>query len=451
MTSKEFLYKVDRFIVTNRLMDREKLYLTALSGGADSVALALALKLLGYRIEAAHCNFRLRGAESDRDEEFCTRFCHERKIPIHIVHFDTAEYAQLHKISIEMAARELRYSYFSQLLTDMGGETVCVGHHMEDSVETLLLNLIRGTGINGMTGIAPKNGNVVRPLLSVTRGDIENFLKENGQDFVTDSSNLVDDVKRNKIRLNLMPVIRTLNPSADRDIAATARRLAEAAKVFNSAIKKAINKVAYIDEELCKIFTDELFATASPEYTLYTILSRYSFSPAAIEDIYSKLQDSTQSGKIFTSATHRLVFDRKSIIIEKLDSNIVINLKLPECGIYTVDDVFWVKTKKQSTSDGDFRISKECTVATLDAKNIKFPLIIRNWRQGDWFVPFGMKGRKAVSDYLTDRKMNLFDKERQLVTEDANGNIVWLVGERTDNRFRVTADTTEALIISLED
>lgn len=451
MGSKEFLDTVGRFIVTNRLMDREKLYLTALSGGADSVALALTLKLLGYRIEAVHCNFRLRGAESDRDEDFCTLFCKQREIPLHITHFDTAEYAKLHKISIEMAARKLRYAYFRQLLADMGGEAVCVGHHMEDSVETLLLNLIRGTGINGMTGIAAKNGDVVRPLLNVTRGDIEDFLKEKGQDFVTDSSNLVDDVKRNKIRLNLMPVARTLNPSADKDIAATARRLAEAAKVFNRAMEDAVNNVAYIDEEICAIDIERLFETVSPECTLYTILSRYSFSPATTENIYAKLQDSKQSGKVFTSATHQLLIDRNSIFIEKIGTGKFDGMKIPECGIYTEDGIFWCSVSKKDATDDKFHISKDCCTATLDARNIQFPLTIRYARQGDWFIPFGMKGRKSVSDFLTDRKINLFFKKRQLVVEDAAGNIVWIVGERTDNRFRVSENTTEALVLSLEE
>ena len=196
MEKDRFLNEIETFISNEKLIDKRKLYISALSGGADSVALLLSLKELGVNIEAAHCNFKLRDDESDRDEQFCIELCKKNGIKIHIIHFDTIEYAKLHKISIEMAARDLRYNYFEQLRHDIGAEGICIGHHREDSVETLLLNLIRGTGINGLTGIAPKNGYILRPMLSVSRKDIENFLNRQQQNFVTDSTNLVDDATR---------------------------------------------------------------------------------------------------------------------------------------------------------------------------------------------------------------------------------------------------------------
>lgn len=450
MNKAEFLNTVEKFIATNRIMDKNKRYLTALSGGADSVALTLALKNLGYKIEAAHCNFRLRGEESDRDEKFCRSFCESLGVPLHIVHFDTKEFAKLHKVSIEMAARQLRYAYFEQLRNDIGAVGICIGHHQEDSVETLLINLMRGTGINGMTGISATNGNVLRPLLNVTRGDIENFLNESSIGFVTDSTNLVDDVTRNKIRLNLMPLIRSINPSADKDIAATAMRLAEAAKVFNRAIAQEAENITTTNDERTVIDIRKLQDCCSPEYTLFCILSKFNFSPATIEEIHERLQTEVSSGKIFLSSSHRLLINRGDIIVEPRNNKTQHEVKIPECGNYVVNDRVKIHVSIAETADRNFSISKEKHIATFDASLVRFPIKVRQATKGDWFIPFGMKGRKLLSDYLTDRKMNLFDKEKQLIVENASGQIIWVVNERTDNRFRVSENTTSVLTIWAE-
>ena len=205
--------KVEAYINKHKLLETSNLYLAALSGGADSVALLLLLKEGGFNVHAAHCNFRLRGAESDRDEAFCVELCRQQGVELHRAHFDTREYAAVHKVSIEMAARELRYRWFSQLREDIGASGVCVAHHRDDSVETVLLNLVRGTGLRGLTGIQPRNGDVLRPLLCVSRAEIEQYLTDRGQGYVTDSTNLEADVMRNKIRLQLIPLLKTLNPS----------------------------------------------------------------------------------------------------------------------------------------------------------------------------------------------------------------------------------------------
>lgn len=436
------------FIRQNSLMDKESKYLVALSGGADSVSLLLSLKELGYNIDAVHCNFHLRGEESDRDEKFCVSLCKREGIEIHIVHFNTTEYAELHKVSIEMAARNLRYSYFEQLRKDISADGICVGHHREDSVETLLINLIRGTGINGLTGIAPKNGFIIRPLLCVSRMDIETFLKGKGQLFVTDSTNLIDDVTRNKIRLNIMPMIRAINPSADKDIANTAFRINEAAKVFNDAIEKSAERVSEYNNNHTSINIKKLFREVSPEYTLYYILSKFSFSSAAIEDLFSRLQSKVQTGKVFASSTHQLLIDRDNIIIEHLDTEEAKSMRIPECGTYVYSDDKKFKIT-EIVIDSSFKIQRNKHVASFDADTIKFPLTIRRTQTGDWFIPFGMKGKKLISDYLTDRKLSVFEKKRQLVITDAEENIIWVANERSDNRFRIAEPSTKALIIEL--
>lgn len=443
MLNKRFLQKVSKFIASHKLMECNGKYLVALSGGADSVALSLALRELGYDIEAAHCNFHLRGDESDRDELFCRCFCESNGIEFHVTHFDTEGFARLRKISIEMAARHLRYAYFKRLAEDIGASAVCVAHHQDDSVETMLLNLIRGTGIHGLTGIKPKNGGIVRPLLCVTRHEIEAALAEAGQDFVTDSTNLVDDVVRNKIRLDILPLMKEINPSVSDSIAKTASRIADVA----DALDDVVGGVASVSvEEKAKgavvIHTDRLMTGPAPEYVLFRLLKGYSFVPSQVEQIYASV--STGPGRVFVSSTHRLLIDRDCIVVEPLAEQGRRPMLVSECGVYVYDDSMKLRFERVERDSG-FKVSADRCFCFADASAIKFPLTVRTVLPGDRFVPFGMKGSKLVSDYLTDRKFNLFDKQRQLVVADALGRIVWLVNQRPDDRFRIT-DTTDAVL-----
>ena len=446
MLSKLFLNKVSRFIETHRLLDKGRKSLVALSGGADSVALALTLRALGYDVEAAHCNFHLRGGESDRDEKFCVEFCKANDIPLHIVHFDTLSFARLHKISIEMAARNLRYSYFNNLLADIGATSVSVAHHRDDSVETVLLNLIRGTGIHGLTGIAPKNGNVVRPLLCVSRQEIEDVLSLAGQSYVTDSTNLVDDVVRNKIRLDILPLMRGINPSVGESIARTAERVGEAARVFDGVMSKAVDEVLVCrGDGTARLSLDALKAAPSPEYVLFSILKGYDFTPSQIEQIHGVAF--SEPGRLFVSPSHRLLVDRGCIIVEPAPDSVMHSMKIPEEGLYVYDDNHKFRVERRdAVSVDEIRTSPGSLYA--DCSDVAFPLTVRPVKAGDRFVPFGMKGSKLVSDYLTDRKMSLFDKQRQLVVTDSAGRILWLVGLRADNRCRVTPSTTSVLAIT---
>ena len=296
------------------------LFLVALSGGADSVCLLLAMKRLGYRVEAIHCNFHLRGAESDRDENFCKRLCEREQIPFHTVHFDTKTYAEVHKVSIEMAARELRYGYFEQLRKAIDAEAILVAHHKNDAVETLLMNLLRGTGIHGLQGIKPRNGRIIRPLLCVSRQEIVEWLNMIGQDYVTDSTNLEDDVTRNKLRLNIIPLLEQINPAASENISQTALRMVEAGKVFDAAMDDTVaNVTCGSTDDLIVVDKEKLNAVPSKEYTLHTILSEYHFSPSQVEEISQS--DYSQSGKSWESATHQLVVDRKALLIRKKIKN----------------------------------------------------------------------------------------------------------------------------------
>lgn len=443
MLNKRFLQKLSKFIASHKLMECNGKYLVALSGGADSVALSLALRELGFDVVAAHCNFHLRGDESDRDEMFCRRFCERNGIKLHVTHFDTEGFAKLRKISIEMAARHLRYAYFKQLAEDIGASAVCVAHHQDDSVETVLLNLIRGTGIHGLTGIKPKNGGIVRPLLCVTRNEIETVLAEVGQDFVTDSTNLVDDVVRNKIRLDILPLMKEINPSVSDSIAKTASRVADVADALDDVVGGVASVLV---KEKAKgvvvIHADRLMTGPAPEYVLFRLLKGYSFVPSQIEQIYASV--STGSGRVFVSSTHRLLIDRDCIVVEPLAESGRRPMLVPECGVYVYDDSMKLRFERVERDSG-FKVSADKCFCFADASVVKFPLTVRTVEVGDRFVPFGMKGSKLVSDYLTDRKFNLFDKQRQLVVADAHGRIVWLVNQRPDERYRIT-DTTETVL-----
>ena len=513
-TISTFVNQVRHFAHHHQLFTPRGKYIIALSGGADSVSLLLVLKHLesefGITLEAAHCNFHLRGDESLRDEEFCQQLCRRLHVPLHLVHFDTHAYADLHHVSIEMAARDLRYAYFEQLRRDIHAHDICVAHHRDDSVETLLLNLVRGTGLRGLRGIQPRNAHIIRPLLSHSRQQIEQYLDALGESYVTDSTNLHNDVKRNKIRLNIIPLLRELNPSVSQSIFETSLRVTEALKVFDEAIQRSIADVTTSPREYtCRgctclkctnqpvekcpnqavencpnqpllvhlrqvhplsncpnqpvencttpqtqnspliISVPRLKQQPSPEYTLHEILSPRGFTSAQIEQIYTSL-DTNPTGKIITSCSHELAFDRSTLILQpKTPTLLVRPMHIPETGTYVLSDNLKLKVETEECGDR-YEPSRTADCASLDASDIKFPLTLRHIQPGDRFVPFGMTGTKLLSDYLTDRKKNIFEKRAQLVLTDAQHRILWLVGERTDNRFRITPHTQQALRLTLQ-
>lgn len=430
--------KIGAYIKKYKLLNTNNLYLVALSGGADSVALLLLLKEHGFNVHAAHCNFHLRGVESDRDEAFCVELCQQIGIELHRAHFDTREYADLHKVSIEMAARELRYNWFAQLCQDLSAAGVCVAHHRDDSVETVLLNLIRGTGLRGLTGIKPRSEQVMtcsqkpqgqlklmvlRPLLCVSRVEIEAFLTEKGQKYVTDSTNLKADVQRNVVRLEVLPLLRKLNPAVAENIQRTAENLAEAQLVLNVAIA-SINSSNILN-------LSDLEKYGSSEYLAFEWLKKYGFNGDQVRQILD-----AETGKIVSSAMgYDVLKDRGRLIVEPALEPFK-PMHIPEEGTYVLDE----KTRF-SVCKKPVYVSKEPHIATLDAAKVQFPLTIRRVEEGDWMQPYGMKGRKLLSDMMTDLKMTVFEKRRQLVVTDAQGVIVWAVGLRTGQRAAVSGTT----------
>ena len=426
-------YDVHKFIEEKKLFNLQDKILVALSGGADSVALLRVLLSLGYTCECAHCNFHLRGLESDRDETFVRQLCEKQGIPLHVTHFDTSAYAKEHHISIEMAARELRYEWFEHIRKEIGASAIAVAHHRDDSVETFLLNLMRGAGINGLKGIPVKNGLIVRPLLSVSREDILDYLQAIHQDFVTDSTNMEDEYMRNKIRLNIIPVMKEVNPSIMETIQETTFRFSEISNIYQQDRMEAIaHKLTSTSPDLFRISVADVLEDLAPVSLLHEILFPKGFNGRQIQDIYRTLS-SSQSGKRFFSADWEVLRDREDLWIKK---------KTPAQSIPEIkmDEV---------NRTPSFVIPRDKHIACLDADKIKQPLTIRKWERGDKFVPLGMNGKKNVSDYLTDKKFSLFQKENQYVV-CCGDDIVWLVNERTDHRYRITESTQRIMLIQIK-
>lgn len=439
----KLLDKVASYINLHRLMQVDKLYLVALSGGRDSVALLLILRELGYHIEAVHCNFMLRGEESMRDERFCRDLCKRLDIPFHTIHFDTRSYASLHKLSIEMAARDLRYAHFDSLCRDIHADGVCVAHHMDDSVETIFLNLLRGTGIHGLTGISPRRDNIIRPLLDVRRNELEAYLAFHNQDYVDDSTNFVPDVNRNRLRLSVFPLLQEINPAFVENISRCANYLHEVEDIYNRAVDHDIAEamVKIDDDAELRIIKQRVHH----ESVLFKAFSPYGFNPQQVNEIYRIIvNDSFSSGRRFLSPLYELSIERETLEVFRRDREAFEPLKIPEQGTYIISNGHRLRLASRIEST-ESRWKKMPTSVSVDAEKLSFPLTLRPVVQGDRFHPLGMKGSKLLSDFMTDQKMSYREKSKQLVLTNADGTIIWVVGRRIDHRFRITPSTTQVM------
>ena len=418
------LEKVRNYIRQHHLLEEGARVLVGLSGGPDSVCLARILDSLGYGVVAVHCNFHLRGDESLRDEQFVVTLCQQMGWELHRVDFDTQTYAQHRKISIEMAARELRYEHFRSLLHDTQAHVIAVGHHQDDNIETLLLNAVRGTGIRGLCGMQPRNNDVVRPLLCLTRQEILAHLADIQQDFVTDHTNLEDAYARNKVRLDVLPLLEHINPGAMKNLASTQENLAEVMKVYQQAMQQSLAEcVEQRANGEIYIHIAKLQSHPSPISILHETLSPLGFNKAQMEDMLHTLHE---SGKVFTAEGRRALVDRQHIIVEAA------HYPMPAIHQEVVDVQ-------------GLHMQKDPSHAYLDADKLHGELTLRTPRTGDTFAPFGMGGkRKLLSDFLTDQKLTLFEKEHQSLLIDGN-EIAWVVGRRSSELYRVDEHTKRVL------
>ena len=444
---REVLEKVRIFIRQHHLLQDESRVVVGLSGGSDSVCLAHILDKLGYEVVAAHCNFHLRGEESMRDEQFVVSLCQQMGWNLHQEDFDTAAYARQKGISIEMAAREYRYDWFKRLKEEVGAEAIAVGHHQDDNVETLLLNLTRGTGIKGLCGMQPKNGDVVRPLLCLTRKDILIYLEDVHQTYVTDHTNLEDDFARNKVRLDVLPLLETINQGAMKNLASTQENLTEVMKVYQQAMQDAIAKcVEQKENGEIHIDIQKLQTLPSPISLLHEVLSPLGFNKAQLKDLLSALNE---SGKIFKAADRRVLVDRQHIIVE---GNQTLNAQLPNFNftIVPIEELHIEKDPNFAYLDVDKLSISFVSQLLTDNSQRSTDITIRTPKEGDTFAPFGMGGkRKLLSDFLTDLKLSLFEKERQPLLIVGN-EIAWVIGRRSSELYRVDETTKWVLILSLK-
>ena len=422
--------------------------LVALSGGADSVFLLLALKELGYQVEALHCNFELRGVESDGDEAFCRRLCRANGIPLSVRHFRTKNYAQRHALSIEMAARRLRYDWFREMQSSRGAEAVCVAHHRDDNIETMLLNLVRGTGIHGLTGMKSdsiQDGlRILRPMLPLARQDIEEWLTQRGQTWVTDSTNLqADAAQRNLIRLRLLPLLEEMNPRVRVSLAENIHRFTEAETLYDVAVSEALQRI--LDAE-GNVDISSLELEKSPQTLLQEWLHPFGFNTSQVSEIYLGLHG--ESGHIWNSATHRLLRDRGRLVLQEISPSSSEETVLPLDGLFIASNEVRLLVRRQAVDSASFIIPRDNRSACFDLEKLELPLTIRPVREGDRMQPFGLDGTRLVSDIMTDRKLSLFEKERQMVVLSGE-RIVWLVGQRVAAGAEVDDTTRHAMTLTL--
>jgi len=436
--------KVQTYIQKHQLLSQNKPVIVGVSGGTDSVALLHILISLGYNCIAAHCNFHLRMEESIRDEEFVRNLAHSYSIPYYNVDFNTIEYAKTNKISIEMAARDLRYEWFNELLIKTNGQAIAVAHHADDSIETMLMNLVRGTGLRGIVGIASRNQNVVRPLLCCTRLELENYLVEQGLEHVEDTSNAANEYVRNQFRNELLPLLIEINPSARQNLYNSLQNMEGNLAIYQQAIEQIRQQVVDIKPDEIRMNIDIIMQQVHIPTVMHELLSPYHFSSSTIEQITEHLEG--ESGRVFYSETHRLVKDRKCLIISAKGITERDSYFISQDKNELTDPIHLTIKKIQVRTDFSPSKSKDCV--HIDTANLEFPLQLRHWNEGDWFYPFGMNQKKKLSDFFIDNKFSLVEKEQSWLLI-SNDEIVWIVGYRLDNRYRVTDKTKEVLEIRL--
>ena len=436
----ESIEKHNLFSITNDSI------LIGVSGGVDSMVLLDCLQKLNYKVSIAHCNFNLRGKESDDDEKFVGEYAQKNNITFHKASFNTKQYAKEHKSSIEMAARELRYEWFESLCKEFSYSKIAIAHNQNDTIETFFINLLRSSGIKGLQGIPIQNGNIVRPLLSVSRTEIETYAKDNKISFRIDSSNLTNDYVRNKIRNIILPAFSEIQESANDSFYTSIGHLEQAFTVYDSTIQNIIPTIITKTEHGITIDENLLMKHDFASTILFEILHPFGFNSDTISQIFESFN--TQSGKQFESDSHIALHDRNKLLIQKknIENNTfehLINEDFPNKITIPLGTISISKTSKKS-----IQIDANKKNAYLDFNKLSFPLKIRNWEPGDSFMPFGMKGNKKVSDFLIDEKISILEKQKILVIE-SNNDIVWIVGQRISQKYAISDLTTDVLLFEI--
>lgn len=427
------------FVNEHRLALREAPTLLAVSGGVDSMVMAELFRRADFPFAIAHCNFGLRGQESDADEHFVRQWAEDVGVPCHIRFFDTQQTADSQRISIQMAARDLRYAWFDELLHEFGYTYLALAHHADDSIETVLLNLVRGTGLPGLLGIAPVRAAVIRPLLYTSKKEILDFARCQNIAWREDRSNATDHYRRNVLRHQVLPVLQALNPSLEGTFRHTTERLRAANSLLDTFLADWKTRAVRHVGDTQYVSIDMLSQAPEPVYQLHSVLEPFGYSYAQTQNIVAALDG--LSGKQFHSTTHTVIKDRSELIISLINNS----LSQEPISIYENTDQIILPGRgtlavTRHAYLPDFKPASDPYMAYFDAALLRFPLTVRPWKQGDWFCPFGMNGkRKKVSDLLVEKKVPMSQKPHCMVLLNDDETIMWVIGMRADDRFRLRA------------
>ena len=438
------LQSFKKFIQKEKLFNANDKILLAVSGGIDSVVMCELFHQAGCNFGIAHCNFGLRGPESDEDEKFAKALSGKYGAGFHSERFKTEIYAKENGISIQMAARELRYNWFEKLRKTKNYDYTAVAHHKDDEIETYLINLIRGTGIAGFHGIHTKNNFIVRPLLFATKNEIEKFAQKTKLSFRNDSSNQELKYTRNKIRHSIIPLLKEINPNLEETIAQNIVKIRDVEQIYREHISEKRKKVITEQQGIVMIPIEKLKALNPLRTYLFEFLNVYNFNATVIDDIISSLDGI--SGKQFFSSTHRLLKNRDELIITKIADTNETEREIHE-GQRVIDYPVSMKMRK-IVNNTDFEMPENENVACLDYNILQFPLKLRKWKKGDAFYPLGMNGSKKLSDFFIDNKVPISEKENIFVIESGR-KIFWIVGHRIDDRFKITKATENIYLVEL--
>ncbi len=436
---------IDRFryfIDENNLIQKGDRILLAVSGGIDSMVMTHLFLTSGYEIGIAHCNFALRAEESDMDEKLVSVFASEHGIPFFSIRFDTKSYSRENGISVQMAARELRYDWFEQIRSQNGYTTIAVAHNLNDNIETLLINLTRGTGITGLTGMRPVANKIIRPLLFATRMEIQEYCTHRKITFREDKSNADTKYLRNKIRHQVLPLLREINPSIESTLKETIEILTGSSEIINDYISLLRQKVSVKKGDNISFNIIQLLPHIHNRAVLFELFRPYGIGEISPGDLTNIIKGKT-GGQLFTGS-HRIIKNREEILVsvQKEDDKGKKLINTPE----DLETVPFVESATSVSIDRGFIIPTGPHELCMDSDKLIFPLIVRKWNRGDFFYPLGLNHRKKLSDYFIDNKYSIFDKSNALILE-SDGQIVCILGDRIDNRFRITDTTRNALII----
>lgn len=436
-----------QFILKEGLFQPSANILLAVSGGADSVVMAGLFYQAGFQFGIAHANFKLRAEESDRDELFVRNLAEKYKVKFFVRHFETDKFARQNKLSIQVAARQLRYEWFNELVIKHGYDRIATAHHLDDQVESFLINLARGTGIAGLHGIPLRQGKIIRPMMFTGRKEIEAYARTNNIEFVKDSSNLSVKYTRNRIRLKVIPQLELVNPAFRQELTHTIGHIRDAEIIYRQTVDQKRKEIFHRKGDEFIIAADQFFSLKPLTTWAFELLSPFGFNQANIKDIIG-MSDAIP-GKEVQSATHRLIKDRDQLIIAPRGKP-----GLETTFLITTDDLakkaikFPVNIGFETLHEIPAKFADPAITAYLDIDKLDFPLLIRKWKRGDFFYPMGMPRRKKLSDFFTDQKFSIVEKEKQWLICSGK-DIAWVIGHRIDDRYKLTSSTRRILKITL--